>query len=315
MAIFVAMLQALQTFLNRPLAEDFSVNSHVRLSLPAGVYVFIFVCLLNGSFSQIDEMAVMALLSVGIVVTVLFANVVIPKVLPALYDEERWTVGRHVLHTLFVLFLISGSNQAILSGLNAGRPSLGQMYLYVTLIGFFPVMLGVFVAEQRRLKRNLAQAQTLNQQLGQRAGLTAAPAGAQSLEPELSTRVITSTPKPILLASDNGKERLSLQPDQLLYVESVGNYVEVHWLNLGEPPHRTTQKTILRSTLKDVADALAVYPQFFRCHRAYLVNINAVCRTEGNARGYQLRVTDSAASVPVSRSYLEAFDARFSARQ
>ncbi|GAB3640237.1 LytTR family DNA-binding domain-containing protein [Spirosoma arcticum] len=308
MAIFVDMLSPLRSFLNRPLAEEFSLRNHLPLALQAGVYVFLFVCLLNRSFNDPGSMGVVAGLSVGMIVVVLVANVLVPKLWPAFYDEDRWTVGRHILQTLFVLFGISCSNQLILELLHVGGPTFGQMYLLVTAIGFFPIMLGVFVAEQRRLKRNLAHAQTLNNQLAHRG------------EPSQMAPIPSQpTPQPppdgvpaqrLLLLSENGKERLSLLPDQLLYVESVGNYVDVHWLNVNQP-----QKTVLRSTLKEVETALTGYPQFFRCHRAFVVNLNMVSHTEGNARGYQLTLTGTSITVPVSRSYLAAFDARLAAVQ
>lgn len=300
------MLKFIRTFLNRPIAEDFSIRNHLPLALQAGVYVFLFACLLNRSFGDPEGMTIIALLSAAMVVVVLVANVLIPKLWPAFYDEDRWTVGRHILQTLFVLFGISCSNQLILKLLDVGGLTFGQMYLQVTAIGFFPIMLGVFVAEQRRLKRNLAHAQTLNNQLAQRPGPTAlAPLPFQPTPQPLPD----ATPaQRLLLLSENGRERLSLQPDQLMYVESVGNYVDVHWLNVNQ-----AQKTVLRSTLKETETALSDYPQFFRCHRAFVVNLNAVSYTEGNARGYQLTLTGTNVTVPVSRSYLAAFDARLAA--
>jgi len=295
------MLRRITDFLNRPIAEEFSFRVHLPLSLQAGVYVFLFVSLMNGSFRSVSALAITGLLSVGCVGAVLLTNVVIPKLLPAFYDEDRWTVGRHCTHTLFVLFVISCTNQLILAWLDSRGPSFGQMYLLVTLIGFFPIMLGVFVAEQRRLKRNLSHAQTMNEQLAQ-----GPVSPAQQPPDKVIARPIGNVSKPVLLTSDSGKERLSLQPDQLLCVESVGNYVEVYWVDGGQ-----AQKTTLRATLKDIADTLAGYPQFLRCHRAFLVNLNAVRRTEGNARGYQLTLAGLESRVPVSRSYLETFDARF----
>ena len=300
------MLQTLRTILNRPLAEEFSIRNHLPLALQAGVYVFLFVCLLNRSFNDPDGMGVVAGLSVGMIVVVLVANVLVPKLWPAFYDEDRWTVGRHILQTLFVLFGISCSNQLILELLHVGGPTFGQMYLLVTAIGFFPIMLGVFVAEQRRLKRNLAHAQTLNDQLAHRSE-PASPVLIPSQPTPQSVLDATPTQR-LLLLSENGKERLRLLPDQLLFIESVGNYVDVHWLNLSQP-----QKTVLRSTLKEIETALTDYPQFFRCHRAFVVNLKSVSHTEGNARGYQLTLTGTNATVPVSRSYLAALDRRLAA--
>ncbi len=103
------------------------------------------------------------------------------------------------------------------------------MYGIVTGIGFFPITVSVLLAAQRRLRKNLAQAKLLNTQLDRLHEPAAVPA-----EPALPTGIV--------LKSEVGKESLSLLPNQLLYIESAGNYIEVRWLNFMFP-----QKTILRS--------------------------------------------------------------------
>jgi DNA-binding LytR/AlgR family response regulator len=189
----------------------------------------------------------------------------------------------------------------MLKVLGFAHPSFGKMYLIVTSIGLFPIMLGVFMAEQRRLKRHLAQAQVLNQQLDTH------PTSPDDQPNPLPEAMLV---QPIVqLVSESGRERLSVSLDQLRYVESVDNYVQVHWLDEG-----TAQKTVLRSTLKGIESALGQYPQLFRCHRAYLVNLSAVVHADGNARGYQLTLEGVNETIPVSRSLLSAFDARLKAQ-
>ena len=310
MAIFAAMLQFLKTFLNRPVAEEFSFKTQLWQSLQGGLYVFLFIYFLGGSSfltgSGYSAVLVLALFGMGCAVSTLFANWVVPSLLPTIYDEDRWTVWKHILQTLFVLFCISVSNQILLLLIHSERPPFWQMYLMVTAIGFFPIIIGVFVTEQRRLRRNLAHAQRMNAQLAtHRTESSVGNEAGQSIETTQPANVPSAR---IVLTSENRRDELSLQPSQLIYVESVGNYVEVHWLNVAQP-----QKTVLRNTLKDIAGELAGYPEFFRCHRAFLVNLNAVSQTEGNARGYQLTLTGAASPVPVSRSYLQAFDARIKA--
>ncbi len=298
------MLLFLRAFLNRPLAEDFSVRNQARLSVQAGLYIFLITYLLGmGRGSAYSPLLLSAVFALGCVVSSLLANYAIPRLAPVFYDEDRWTVGKHVLHVLLVLLCVTVGNQLILYGLRLPGPSFGSMYLTVTILGFFPIMIGVMVAEQRRLKRNLAHAQSLNDQLAERSEpVDVTPLSAA---PNVQPRPDETQPEPLVLVSETGKERLSLQPNQLLYVESVGNYVDVHWLNGSQP-----QKTVLRSTLKDVAESLGSYPQFFRCHRAFLVNLNVVSHTEGNARGYQLTLTGTATKIPISRTYVDAFDRR-----
>lgn len=285
------MLSAFRSFLNRPIAEDFRFKNQRWQSLQAGVYVFLFVYLFGGVPASPSRLGMLALFGAGCSVATLFANWVVPMLLPRWYDDDRWTVGKHIPHVLFILLCITGANQLILRLLHEAYPPFWRMYGMVTIIGFFPITVGVLVTEQRRLKRNLTHARSLNEQL-----TPALP---------IPNRTDETTIRPLVLLSDTGKDRLSLQPEQLIYIESVGNYVAVHWLHQANP-----QKTILRATLKDMEAALAPYPSFFRCHRAFLVNLNAVIHSEGNARGYQLTLAGTDTRIPVSRTYLDAFDAQ-----
>ena len=290
------MLFTVRAFLNKPLAEDFSLKTQAWLSLQAGIYVFLFLTVFNTGYGGwLARLPIHSLFAVGCTMSSLLANTAMPRLFPAWYDEDRWTVGRHAGHVLVVLLFVSIGNELILSVLHIGSLPFWNMYLMVTVVGFLPVFLGVMLAERRRLTRNLAHAQQLNAQLNQLH--KPAPVVGQPAEPEL--------PRGILLTGENGKERLSLLPNQLIYVESVGNYVEVHWLNFMFP-----QKTVLRSTLKDIEVALAEHPPCFRCHRAFLVNLRAVSHTTGNARGYQLTMSGSQREIPVSRGFIADFDAR-----
>ncbi|RYF75221.1 MAG: LytTR family transcriptional regulator [Cytophagaceae bacterium] len=289
------MIHRFRAWLIRPLAEDFSVKNQGRLSVQAGIYVFVFLTVFNAAWADWQaRLSMHAFFAIGCVCSSFLANIAIPRLLPVWYDEDRWTVGRHIVHVLLVLLIISLGNQLIVWLLRLPAPSFLAMYCMVTAIGFFPIFVGVMVAERRRLKRNLAQASQLNKQLN------------ELHQPHVpGTADVPELPRGILLTSDTGKERLSLLPNQLIYVESVGNYVEVYWLNFMFP-----QKTVLRSTLKDVEAAIANDPQFFRCHRAFLVNLRAVNHTTGNSRGYQLTMSGSNREIPVSRSYLASFDER-----
>ncbi len=290
------MLHRLRQLLSRPLAEDFSFANQFRSSVQAGVYVVIFIYFIGGVQSTggrgYSRLAMLSLFGVSVIVSSLAANYLIPRIFREVYDEDRWTVGKHILHVLLVLFCISLGNQIVMVLTENTSIPFWQMYLTVTIIGFFPITLGLFTAEQRRLKRNLAHAQTLNAQLDR----LHQPAPAAAV-PEL--------PKGVVLISETGKDKLSLLPNQLVYLESIGNYVDVYWLNLMFP-----QKAVLRNTLKEMEAALHDHPQFFRCHRAFIVNLKAINKTEGNARGYQLTMSGSGQVIPVSRSYVDAFDAR-----
>jgi DNA-binding LytR/AlgR family response regulator len=49
-------------------------------------------------------------------------------------------------------------------------------------------------------------------------------------------------------------------------------------------------------------------PLYFRCHRAFIVNLDNVLDWKGNALGYQLTIRDYTQKIPVSRQKVKAFD-------
>lgn len=106
----------------------------------------------------------------------------------------------------------------------------------------------------------------------------------------------------IRLASDNGKEHVSVIPHHLLFIEAQGNYVFVYHLE-----HGTTQKTLLRTTMKKLERQMRSHG-VIRCHRSFLVNTQRIAKVAGNAHQLQLHLDGYADSIPVSRSYISAFE-------
>lgn len=92
-------------------------------------------------------------------------------------------------------------------------------------------------------------------------------------------------------------EHVSLDISDLLYIESVGNYVKVCQLRNDE-----VQISMLRATMKQMEDTLQAYPTIVRCHRAFLVNLGQVEQISSNSRATQLIMRHSHDAIPVSRS-------------
>lgn len=97
-----------------------------------------------------------------------------------------------------------------------------------------------------------------------------------------------------------------LNTRHLLFVKSDGNYIE---LTQSDGVRTTTE--IKRIPLSQFASLLSEHPQFFRCHRTYLVNLFKVTKVAGNSQGYQLSFGETGTKVPVSRKQKEAFDSLY----
>ncbi|WP_291527921.1 LytTR family DNA-binding domain-containing protein [Bacteroides sp. UBA939] len=112
------------------------------------------------------------------------------------------------------------------------------------------------------------------------------------------------TEKPVNLVFSGGtKEMLEIPANALLYVEAEGNYVRVIYRGESKTSENKMQQMLLRATMKQAEEAVAACLFIVRCHRAFLVNVNAVVKVDGNSQGYRLRLEGCKSEVPVSRAY------------
>ena len=100
-----------------------------------------------------------------------------------------------------------------------------------------------------------------------------------------------------LLLTGTTNESVRLEISHLLYIEAVGNYAKVCHLRNGQVHH-----DMLRSTMKQMEEALLPYPTIVRCHRAFLVNLGQVEQIISLSGSTQLLVNHCHESLPVSRS-------------
>ena len=104
-------------------------------------------------------------------------------------------------------------------------------------------------------------------------------------------------PSETLTLSGTTSEKIALNIDDLLFIETVGNYVKV--CHLRDDQVRTD---MLRATSKQMEDDLHHYPMIVRCHRAFLVNLAQVEQIVSKSGSMQLIIKHSHESIPVSRS-------------
>ena len=112
-----------------------------------------------------------------------------------------------------------------------------------------------------------------------------------------------------ILQIQSKNESFELDPKQIRFIKADGNYVIVHDGN-----NERTSEQLKRIPLKELEHQLLPVTHLFRTHRAYIVNLNHIVDIKGNAQGYQLKLSGTHELIPVSRSYLKAFDEAFSSR-
>lgn len=110
----------------------------------------------------------------------------------------------------------------------------------------------------------------------------------------------------IQVSSSLKKESLSFRLNELLFVSSDGNYVDFHLQSTGE-----TRKIPIRNSISNIEQQFREIPYYFRCHRAFIVNMKTIVSKKGNALGYQLTLQGYHKKIPVSRQKVKAFDKRY----
>ena len=275
--------------LRRPFPLDTPSRQSFRYTFYAALCVFLILVLLQPfgldelhGPTRIFHAALYALVTF---ISTSLNTFLLPRLFPAVYREEKWTVGKELLHMCWHLIPITVGNLLLTHWLYGASLSWHNLlnFLWITfVVGIFPLWLNVLLKQQQLLKKYQAGAIWLDEQLNQ---------------PEAIPQAATHLPAAIVFVSENGKEQCTMAPGDIRYITSADNYVQLHFIKDNKPVSQ-----LLRNTLRKAEEALSPYPQFFRCHRAYIVNMSAVEHVSGNAQGYKLHLKDVAELIPVSRN-------------
>jgi hypothetical protein len=97
---------------------------------------------------------------------------------------------------------------------------------------------------------------------------------------------------------EKGELRLSVTKENLLYIESADNYVEIWYLN-----KETPTKLVVRNSLKNIEKNLT-NTNVVRSHRSYIVNLEAVKVIRRQKDGIYMEFgIDRVPDIPISERY------------
>lgn len=227
-----------------------------------------------------------------------FFQILLPQIFPSPFREESWRSWKEILYLLLTTAFIGAGNFVLLRMLYSSNTTLAgflQAQVITFEIGVFPVLFVVFLKQLTLYRRYAAEAQTVTRAIR---------------HPEPA--VLPDDPLPatarIILRGDNQNEEIALVPNDLLFLSSADNYVNVHYREYGNE-----KSSLLRGSLKKFEERLSEHGVFFRCHRMYLVNLAAVADVSGNAQGLKLHLAGTDEALPVSRSLTETVKERLHA--
>jgi hypothetical protein len=274
--------------IHRPFPLDVPSVKTFRYTFYAALCVFMILVLLQPfGINEVKNTSLVLNAALYALVTFVSTSIntfLLPILLPNVYREDKWTVGKEFLHMCWHLVPITFGNWLLthwLYGAGLSWYSLFSFFWITFVVGIFPLWLNILLKQQRLLKKYQNGAHRLDEQLKQPEPLP---------QP-------TVLPAAVVFTSDNGKEQFSIVPSDIRYITSADNYVRIFYTKGNQ-----STSHLLRNTLRKAEEVLAANSQFFRCHRAYIVNLAEVEHVSGNAQGYKLYLKDAEEPIPVSRS-------------
>lgn len=273
------------------LSQPAPVNEKPWLSVLLCVAIVIFILAIfepfNFRLNSLGQVWVLVGFALLTMLVTSIAFVLFPKIFKRFYNPDKWTTGKSLLNNVFFLIImgigvVCYDYFIVMKQLPEYFPMGFLVDLFAALtIGIIPLSIITIITQNNALKRNLNSSKEINQILSERIK-------------------ISPIKEDLITLNKSIKESISIRPDDILYLESEGNYVNVHY----RQDEKVTYKQI-RSTIKQMEETLQNHPMFIRCHRAFIVNINYISNAEGNAQGYQLTLSNVPLEIPVSRTYLK----------
>lgn len=286
--------------LKKPHPSEFTKESVI---LPGFVVFLILFLVAPGEFGslEIPNLFLYSLLF-GVVTSATATLVVflLIKLFPTFMYDDEWTVAKEIFLYIIIVICIVFTNVATVYVLELSSGSyfdiLFRMIGTTLTIGVFPISFLVLFEQYRHQKKQLQHAQRISKQ-------------AHLGENKQSTILTKSSASSIVLLAENDKPELQIATNQLSYLKSDGNYVEVFYSD----DYQIIQKKLIRNRLKTLYEMLPEQ-DFFHGHKSFVFNLHHVTEIRGNARNLEVKIRSTKEWIPISRSKSEEFSDRITSQ-
>jgi len=284
-----SMNYKIQSYLRQPFPFESPIKHLIFPLIGVGLFVslFLVIFLPFDSARYIQEGRTWALLGYGVVtvLALMFDLLLLPRIFPGIFNESKWNVSRAILFQFWHIISIGTANivySFFFAGYDVNISAVLNFFLITLAIGFFPIIIGMLSIHFFLLQKYVKSTKNMNERL----------VLSDSQRKEEKEKYLS-----VVITSETGREEIEIDLDDLLFIKSIDNYVEVYRTGGSK-----IDTVLLRSTLKRIEENLKVYPFLFRCHRTYLVNVNNISRITGNSQGHKLIYDGVEDVIPVSRS-------------
>lgn len=285
----------MSSFLTRPFPFTEDIKKRFLFALGIALFVMTFLYIFR-PFGMGNINLNLLLVASGYGAVTLFVtmltNFVALKLFPKNFNEGSWTVLKEIIYIQIVILIVAAGNLLFTSWLGYAELSFKMFFnseLVTLAVAVLPITILILLKQNILLKRTLKAAQHISKNL------------------YLKERLSTKTGEFVTITAENTKDNLVLEVSCIYFIKSADNYVEVYYAHNNE-----VAKKLLRTTMRSVQSNLKRFSQFYRCHRAYIVNLEKVKKVTGNAQGYRLILENVEQQILVSRSMNQEISLRLS---
>ena len=265
-----------------PLYDDFWINSRGILGTVLALFFFLlFFQPFNSPFADFNKkLLVLSGFAVITLLLLILVRIVFPLLFPRVFVPEKWTLAKELAwHLTFLIphpvaYVFYARYVALIE--ITFHAVVNTVLISIAVVGAFVVM-----NEYHFLKKQLRT--LMNQYRGN----------------DLAEKNDSQGAGEISFESENQSEKLVVFPEQVILIQSAGNYVEIIYRH-----HKKVSRQLIRNTLQRTEKQLARYPFLIRCHRSCIVNIHDVRKMYKTGEGLKLEMLDYEPVVTVSRQYL-----------
>jgi hypothetical protein len=271
-------------WLSKPYYFNPSAKFKFKLSFAFGLFLFLFLFFFKPfGLSRFEGALFEYSLGMGFLdfLGTFLLLIISPLIFKNYFSEDNWTVGRNILlmvvGLLFVALILWNFGEVYKKTYGFDKLTLLEFLSKAFLVGIIPLTFYVFINEKtvrEKRERKIFKVK------------------------EVKKENKVNTPKEITINSDNEKEQITFDVDNLVYITSQGNYASFFL----KKDDIITEK-ILRITLTKITEKLKDHPNIIRCHKSYIINSNFINDISGNARGYLLKSNYISEEIPVSRKF------------
>jgi len=262
------------------------LKPELGLSLKISFGIFLFILFfqpfsLNGSDFN-NHLLVISGFSV-----ILFIIIILVRVLSSMIFDMNRKINEEAIFPAYfngiVIFLLSSVAFAFYGHYVGGITFDLIVALRILIICLFPpVILAVgdsFSVLKNRNEELVAEKKSIQKQV-------------EKFEDDILNKIIDFT-------TDTNYESLSLTVNEVVFIRSSDNYVEIVYREV-----ENFKKKLLRNTLRNIEVQIRQYSNFVRCHRTCIVNIHFIDKLHRSSGNQWLTIKGYDIKLPVSRQYL-----------